>query len=318
MEALSMPGLFHGKKKPAAKGRIPSGRGRGSRPPSGRVGGGPERPESRASSTYGDDDDDEYGDGVHDSFKQYGERLSDRYVRRRLQKVPLFRKNYPQPGEEAIVGHWMIVDIEDTTKSKGGSKKQLGSRRGGLSLKTGPTIKDGVAGAAAAPETAEVMDNARNEKESKLKGALKGLGVSEAAPRTQSRKAMILEPLLPKNKNPNAAASPGGPKQSADNKTAMQQIFIFKPDLSSERLTDMSRALEEKERSRKALRDTELKRLDKLIRRNGADQPKLVIDGQQRLTRFHAFAVVKLQSGMIAALGNKMLATARQILSPIF
>ena len=87
---------------------------------------------------------------------------------------------------------------------------------------------------------------------------------------------MIFEPMIAKR--------PKGLTGAKQRTNVVQHVYVFKPDLSSDRLTEMSRTLDEKERSRKALRDTELKRLEKLIRRNDADQPQMLVESKVRNT----------------------------------
>ena len=287
-EAMMLPGLVSKKSMMEKKenissgggGRPTSGRPRSGRPTSGRNshGGGdpPSRPESQASDYYDEDE------GAFDSFKNNDERLSDRFVRRRLQKVPYLRKNYPQMGEDSIVGHWMITDVEDTMKEMG-PKNQM-SKKAGLSmnsvkrgLKSGPSIKDGIAGTVdpLELELGNIKENALQMQTEKLKGAFKDIATLDAV-RAASRKAMIFEPMMPK--------APKGLAAAKKRPNVMHRVFVFKANLCSERLTEMSRILDEKERTRKVLRDTELKRLDKLIRRNGKDQPKMLIETKVRNT----------------------------------
>lgn len=185
-QALALPGLVPTSRQGPGPLRPASGRGT-LRPASGRepsTPGGAPRLESRARSDSGHDDN-----NVMSSFSKgegsTGLGLTDRYVRRRLQKVPLTRRDYPQPGDDATVGHWMIMDVEDTKKP------------------------------AASPPTVT-----------------------------------------------------GRWSRAGERENTMHKIYIFNPELSSERLVEMSRAMDEKERSRKSTRDTELMRLDKLLRRD--------------------------------------------------
>ena len=172
-------------------------------------------------------------DGEEEAYQRY----SDRFVRHRLRQVPVVRRNYPEEGAETVVGFWTIADIEDTkTKAKRSLSRSL-SR---------------------ATSTSRLLSRMSS-------GRLSSGTLSPRTPRPapEPGTSEILSPRTPR-----PAPEPGTPGRPLG---AMHVSYVFNPALSSDRLTEMSRLLNEKDRNRKSMRDLEISRLSALYRKNHQD-----------------------------------------------
>jgi hypothetical protein len=132
-----------------------------------------------------------------------------------------------------MVGHWMIVDVEDTKKPA----KSIPTVPSASRLRGG--------GDGGGSNSAVIQESAVAEKSMKLKGAFKGLGAMTSAKglasAAASRRAIIFQPMMPKQ-------VPGVGLGGAKRNNTVHHIYIFVPELSSDRLAEMSRTMDEKER----------------------------------------------------------------------